>query len=135
MKTRPQDNGLPATLLTTNVIGGEEVSSPDTYASRNPANRDDVVTLSPESTAEQVADACAKSRAAQLKWARTPAPQRAQVIGRTGATGLALGDHLHFTVLLHGLPVRPLEWWDESWIDNRIAAKLGGVLGFVKGEG
>ena len=41
-------------------------------------------------------------------------------IGSTGATGLALGDHLHFSVLVHGLPVRPLEWWDGQWIQNRI---------------
>ena len=57
--------------------------------------------------------------------------QRGQTIGHTGATGLALGDHLHFTTLIHGLPVNPLEWWDENWVRNRIAAKLGPALGFV----
>jgi hypothetical protein len=51
--------------------------------------------------------------------------RKGQVIGRTGATGLALGDHLHFTTLIRGVPVSPLEWWDASWIRNRIAAKLG----------
>lgn len=57
--------------------------------------------------------------------------ERAQTIGRTGATGLALGDHLHFTMLLHGLPVTPLEWWDGHWIEDRIALKLGDALGFA----
>lgn len=56
--------------------------------------------------------------------------ERAQTVGRTGATGLALGDHLHFTMMLHGLPVTPLEWWDEHWITDRLASKLGAALGF-----
>lgn len=60
--------------------------------------------------------------------------RRGQTIGRTGATGLALGDHLHFTTLIHGLPVNPLEWWDEKWVRNRIAAKLGPALRFARDE-
>ncbi|MEQ9504582.1 MAG: M23 family metallopeptidase [Deltaproteobacteria bacterium] len=59
---------------------------------------------------------------------------RAQTIGSTGATGLALGDHLHFTMLLAGLAVTPLEWWDGHWIHDRIALKLGDALGFVEDE-
>lgn len=58
--------------------------------------------------------------------------RRGQVIGKTGATGLALGDHLHFTMLLHGLPVTPIEWWDGHWIKNRVATKLGDALGYVE---
>jgi hypothetical protein len=58
--------------------------------------------------------------------------KRGQTIGNTGATGLALGDHLHFTMLLHGLPVTPIEWWDAHWIKDRIAPKLGAGLGFVE---
>jgi murein DD-endopeptidase MepM/ murein hydrolase activator NlpD len=50
---------------------------------------------------------------------------RGDRIGRTGATGLAGGDHLHFTLLLNGLAVNPMEWWDAAWIRNRIQAKLG----------
>ncbi|REJ86280.1 MAG: M23 family peptidase [Acidobacteria bacterium] len=50
-----------------------------------------------------------------------------QTLGRTGATGLAGGDHLHFTVLLGGEPVTPLEWFDAQWIRNRIEAPLGGA--------
>ena len=45
-------------------------------------------------------------------------------IGRTGDTGLAGGDHLHFSVLIHGVPVTPLEWWDEKWVENRILRRL-----------
>ncbi len=50
---------------------------------------------------------------------------RGDSLGATGETGLAGGDHLHFSMLLHGLQVNPLEWWDPSWIENRIASKLG----------
>ena len=53
---------------------------------------------------------------------------RGQTIARTGSTGLALGDHLHFTMLLGGLPVSALEWWDGHWIGDRIARKLPGVF-------
>jgi len=47
-----------------------------------------------------------------------------QEIGRSGQTGLAGGDHLHFTMLLDGIPVNPVEWWDPHWIHDRIEAKL-----------
>jgi murein DD-endopeptidase MepM/ murein hydrolase activator NlpD len=50
--------------------------------------------------------------------------QKAQPIGKTGETGLAVGDHLHFAVYLHGVPVLPLEWWDPKWIRDNIQAKL-----------
>jgi murein DD-endopeptidase MepM/ murein hydrolase activator NlpD len=53
---------------------------------------------------------------------------RGQELGRTGATGLAGGDHLHFTMLLQGLPVTPVEWWDGHWIQDRLKLKLGAAL-------
>jgi len=53
---------------------------------------------------------------------------RGEVIGRSGATGLAGGDHLHFTILLQGLPVNPAEWWDGHWIQDRLGLKLGPAL-------
>ncbi len=56
--------------------------------------------------------------------------ERGQVLGRSGETGLAGGDHLHFTMLLAGLPVDPVEWWDAAWIRDRVAAKLGPALPF-----
>jgi len=54
---------------------------------------------------------------------------RGQTLGRTGDTGLAGGDHLHFTVLLHGLPTNPAEWWDGHWITDRVQRKLGPAFG------
>jgi murein DD-endopeptidase MepM/ murein hydrolase activator NlpD len=49
-----------------------------------------------------------------------------QIIGRTGETGLAAGDHLHYGVYLHGVAVLPVEWWDAKWINDNISPKLAG---------
>ncbi len=54
--------------------------------------------------------------------------ERGQEIGRSGQTGLAGGDHLHFTMLLRGLAVNPVEWWDPHWIQDRVARKMGPAL-------
>ena len=43
-----------------------------------------------------------------------------EVVARTGMTGLALGDHLHFGVLVQGIEVRPVEWFDKKWIKTFI---------------
>ena len=47
-----------------------------------------------------------------------------QELGRSGMTGLAGGDHLHFTMLVNGHMVNPVEWWDTHWIEDRILRKL-----------
>jgi len=52
-----------------------------------------------------------------------------QILGRTGETGLAAGDHLHFGVYLDGVAVLPVEWWDQKWIDDNITPKLQGRSG------
>jgi murein DD-endopeptidase MepM/ murein hydrolase activator NlpD len=49
---------------------------------------------------------------------------KGEEFGRTGATGLAGGDHLHFTVLLQGTPVNPIEWWDPKWMQDRVFRKI-----------
>jgi murein DD-endopeptidase MepM/ murein hydrolase activator NlpD len=49
---------------------------------------------------------------------------RGQQIGRSGMTGLAAGDHLHFAILLQGNPVNPVEWWDPHWVEDRVMRKL-----------
>jgi murein DD-endopeptidase MepM/ murein hydrolase activator NlpD len=50
--------------------------------------------------------------------------EKEQPVGRSGRTGMALGDHLHFTMLVHGHMVNPVEWWDAHWIEDRILRKL-----------
>lgn len=52
------------------------------------------------------------------------AVSKGQAIGRTGTSGLAGGDHLHFDVLVSGQQVNPNEWWDPSWIKNNVTDKL-----------
>lgn len=54
------------------------------------------------------------------------AVQKGQIMGKTGATGMAGGDHLHFGVLIGGLPVSPIEWWDPHWIADNVTSKLKG---------
>lgn len=50
------------------------------------------------------------------------------IIGRTGATGMAVGDHLHYEITISGLSVNPLEWWDPSWIKNNFSDKWEAAL-------
>jgi hypothetical protein len=52
-----------------------------------------------------------------------------QTIARTGSTGLAGGDHLHFEVIVGGVPVSPLQWLDGAWIKSHIDQPLaeGGI--------
>ena len=46
------------------------------------------------------------------------------VLGRSGMTGLAGGDHLHFTMLVNGHAVNPVEWWDPKWMQDRVLRKI-----------
>ena len=55
--------------------------------------------------------------------------EKEQELGRSGMTGLAGGDHLHFTMLINGQMVNPVEWWDQHWIDDRILRKLRSASG------
>jgi murein DD-endopeptidase MepM/ murein hydrolase activator NlpD len=56
------------------------------------------------------------------------------IIGRTGKTGLAGGDHLHFSVLIHNTFVNPVEWWDKKWINNNVLSKLEWVRSSIRQE-
>ena len=50
--------------------------------------------------------------------------KKGQELGKSGATGLALGDHLHFEVLIQGISVTPVEWWDGKWIRDHVGRPL-----------
>jgi murein DD-endopeptidase MepM/ murein hydrolase activator NlpD len=52
---------------------------------------------------------------------------RGEIIGNTGQTGLAGGDHLHFSILVHDTFVNPVEWWDMHWITDNVLAKFDGI--------
>jgi hypothetical protein len=46
--------------------------------------------------------------------------RQGQTLGRSGSTGLAGGDHLHFAVLVGDTYVDPVEWWDAKWVETHI---------------
>ena len=50
--------------------------------------------------------------------------EKGQTLGRTGATGLAGGDHLHFTMLVNGVAFNPVEMWDPHWMEDRVFRKI-----------
>lgn len=52
---------------------------------------------------------------------------KGDIIGNTGSTGLAGGDHLHFSILVQHTFVNPIEWWDSHWVQDNILSKTGSV--------
>src|SRR5262245_20407419 len=56
--------------------------------------------------------------------------EKGHELGRSGMTGLAGGDHLHFTIIVGGQQVTPVDWWSPQWIQDRVLRKItaaGGV--------
>lgn len=49
--------------------------------------------------------------------------RKGEFIGKTGTTGLAGGDHLHYSQLIMGHFVDPKEWWDPHWIEDNVNRK------------
>jgi len=49
---------------------------------------------------------------------------KGDIIGNTGVSGLAAGDHLHFSIMVGGQFVNPIEWWDPNWIKNNVIQKI-----------
>ena len=50
--------------------------------------------------------------------------RRGEILGKTGKTGLAGGDHLHFGILVQGVSVTPIEWWDPKWVKNHFLSRI-----------
>jgi hypothetical protein len=50
--------------------------------------------------------------------------KKGQTMGIAGATGLAGGVHVHFSLQVDGVQINPREWWDEHWINDHILSKL-----------
>ncbi|MHB8908791.1 MAG: M23 family metallopeptidase [Syntrophales bacterium] len=50
--------------------------------------------------------------------------KRGEAIGTSGVSGLAGGDHLHFSILVNGQFVDPREWWDPHWIEDNVVKKM-----------
>ena len=52
------------------------------------------------------------------------AVKKEEVIGHSGISGLAGGDHLHFSIIAGGQFVNPQEWWDPHWIKDNVMIKM-----------
>jgi murein DD-endopeptidase MepM/ murein hydrolase activator NlpD len=50
--------------------------------------------------------------------------KRGQVMGQSGMTGMAGGDHIHFAMQLDGVQIDPKEWWDSHWIQDHVARRV-----------
>ncbi len=50
--------------------------------------------------------------------------KRGQVMGKSGMTGMAGGDHIHFSMQLDGVQIDPREWWDHHWIKDHVAKRV-----------
>jgi murein DD-endopeptidase MepM/ murein hydrolase activator NlpD len=50
--------------------------------------------------------------------------KKQEKIGLSGLSGLAGGDHLHFSILVGGEFVNPQEWWDPHWIEDNVNKKM-----------
>ncbi len=50
--------------------------------------------------------------------------KRSQVMGLSGMTGMAGGDHVHFAMQLDGVQIDPKEWWDAHWIKDHVLRKV-----------
>jgi hypothetical protein len=55
--------------------------------------------------------------------------KKGQIIGKTGSTGLAGGDHLHFGMQVDGVQINAVDWWDPHWVRDRILSHLGEEMG------
>jgi hypothetical protein len=50
--------------------------------------------------------------------------KRGQVMGLSGMTGMAGGDHIHFSMQLDGVQIDPKEWWDPHWIKDHVVKRV-----------
>jgi len=57
--------------------------------------------------------------------------KRGQIMGLSGMTGMAGGDHVHFAMQLDGVQIDPKEWWDAHWIQDHIVRRVE-LTGFSK---
>ncbi|MDR2081915.1 MAG: M23 family metallopeptidase [Campylobacteraceae bacterium] len=57
-----------------------------------------------------------------------------QTIAKTGKTGFAFGDHLHFGIVIHGIEVRPEEWMDEKWMRDNLFEVINSANDLINSE-
>ena len=67
------------------------------------------------------------SHLSEIKVEKGQKLNKGDILGRTGATGMAGGDHLHFSIMVQGKFVDPLEWFDPHWIKDQVNRQLASV--------
>lgn len=82
---RREQEGYPPTLVVKNRVGARMLVATTNFSRRNPADREDVVSLAPEADRELVRDACLAAQQALAEWARIPAPARSEVLQRVAS--------------------------------------------------
>ncbi|HSR36554.1 MAG TPA: M23 family metallopeptidase [Desulfurivibrionaceae bacterium] len=60
------------------------------------------------------------SHLSQINATKGATVEKGATVGLTGTTGMAGGDHLHFSVLVNGIFVSPIEWWDAHWLQDNL---------------
>jgi acyl-CoA reductase-like NAD-dependent aldehyde dehydrogenase len=120
LETKAQGGGFYPTLVAGNLVGGElRAPGGPTFVRRNPAHRDDVVTIASQSCRDEVREACKCARQAQEGWARVPSPQRALVLGRLARLLLDSKEALaRFIAREMGKPVREARGSVQEAIDT-----------------
>lgn len=56
------------------------------------------------------------------------------IIGTTGVSGLAMGDHLHFGMIVQGIEVRPEEWMDTGWMKDNVSGVINSAKKMISGK-
>jgi len=107
---RPKDHAIIAEIDGTIKFG------------RDYKNKRRVIIEPADTTQEPVEYLIAKNKQLHLQEGDTV--EKGQTLGRSGMTGLAGGDHLHFTMLVDGRPVNSVEWWDAHWLQDRVFRKI-----------
>lgn len=64
------------------------------------------------------------SHLSQIQVAVGDLVEQGKVLGLTGVSGMAGGDHLHFSILVNGIFVTPKEWWDPHWVDVNVEGPI-----------
>jgi murein DD-endopeptidase MepM/ murein hydrolase activator NlpD len=67
------------------------------------------------------------SHLSEIKAEKGQKLNKGDILGRTGETGMAGGDHLHFSIMVQGKFVDPLEWFDPHWIKDQVNRQLASV--------
>ena len=50
--------------------------------------------------------------------------EKGAVIGKAGLSGFSPSSRFQYQLRAHGVPVAPIEWWDQRWVKDHIESKI-----------